>query len=165
VGASESRSATPSQSFLNATRSPAPGDSTTFELAIVLAPESNQTGKAVVSTQSSIEDLLGSELNQGAQVTVTSVDGNDVIVLICDTTESDLDNLLKAFDDGTFRGTVLDGAQVDNVKSDVDCDVSSIDLYSSTSNIDTITVEPNGGIVFFFFFFFFFSLIFFFFFF
>ena len=147
VGGSASRSATPSQSFLNATRTPAPGDSTSFELAIVLAPENNQTDKSVASTQSNIENLLESELNQGAKVTVTSVEGDDVLVLICDTTESDLDNLLKAFDDGTFRGTVLDGAQVDNVRPDVDCDVSSLEIYSSTSNIDTITLEPSEGSV------------------
>lgn len=79
-------------------------------------------------------------------MTVIAIDNEDVVVLICDTTEKDLDNLLKAFDDGTFRGTVLDGAQVDNVKVDADCAaLTTADLYSSSSNIDTITVEPSAG--------------------
>ena len=145
VTASVSRSPTPSKSFLNATRTPTPGDSTNFEVSIVLSVNATQN-KAAFSTQSAIEDLISSELNQGAEVTVIAIDNEDVVVLICDTTEKDLDNLLKAFDDGTFRGTVLDGAQVDNVKVDADCAaLTTADLYSSSSNIDTITVEPSAG--------------------
>ena len=112
--------------------------STNFELAIILSTN------AAFPTQSVIEDLISSELNQGARVTVTNIDGENVIVLICDSTVHDLDNLLEAFDDGTFRGTALDGAQVDNVRVDADCENASANFYSS-SHFDTITVEPNAG--------------------
>lgn len=76
---------------------------------------------------------------------MTAMDGTQATVLVCDTTTDDLDNLLLAFDDGTFKGTVLDGAQIDSVQTDVDCDISSVDLYSSSSNIDVVIVSEASA--------------------
>jgi len=85
--------------------------------------------------------LISSELNSGADVIVTDISDSEAVVLICDTTTDDLNNLLLAFDDGTFTGTVLEDAEVDSVKIDVECDISSVDLYSSSSNVSTVVVS------------------------
>ena len=93
-----------------------------------------------MSLQSQIEDLISSELNHGAQVTVTNIDSEQVFVTICGTTKRDMDNLLEAFKDGTFHGTVLDGAQVDGIKSDVECDnVDSFSYNNPATNQYTVS--------------------------
>ena len=127
---------------MNVTATPPPNrNETSAELTISLKSQ-NYTG----SRQSAIEDLISSELNQGAKVTVTAISESQATVLVCETTNGDLNNLLLAFDDGTFRGTVLDGAQVDSVKTNVECDISSADLYSSSSNISTVIVSEASGL-------------------
>ena len=80
------------------------------------------------NAQSYIEDLLESQLNDGAQVVVASLDNDRAIVFICDTTSEDLQKLFTAFDDGTFEGTILEDAVIDSVKMGVDC---PLDQYSS----------------------------------
>ena len=126
---------------MNVTATPPPNrNETSAELTISLKSQ-NYTG----SRQSAIEDLISSELNQGAKVTVTAISESQATVLVCETTNGDLNNLLLAFDDGTFRGTVLDGAQVDSVQTNVECDISSADLYSS-SNISTVIVSEASGL-------------------
>ena len=117
------------------------GNVASAELKIVLQPQDKTGGKGIFSTQSSIESLIKSELNNGADVTVIEIDETKATVLICHTTEADLNNLLEAFQDETFRGTVLDGAEVDSVELNVPCDLSSVDLYSSSSNIIIIPVS------------------------
>ena len=140
AAATPSRSPTPNRTATSApvaSSSPRPSStSVSAELIITLTSSSRR---------SDIENAIASELNQGAEVTVIDTDGYQATVLVCDTTDADLNNLLSAFDDGSFRGTVLDGAQVDAVKTGVDCEFSSATDSNSPSSDSNSRNDVSEG--------------------
>ena len=115
----------PSRSYAQPSPSSLPPANVNSEIVIML--NKNETTNKQ-NAQSYIEDLLESQLNDGAQVVVASLDNDRAIVFICDTTSEDLQKLFTAFDDGTFEGTILEDAVIDSVKMGVDC---PLDQYSS----------------------------------
>ena len=100
------------------TSTPSPATSTnSFEIRIVLVK--NSTNEQADSQK--ISNLLNPKLNDGATATVKLISEQEVIVLICDTSESDMNVLLDAFSNDEFGGTVLEGANVDGIQSHANC--------------------------------------------
>ena len=92
--------------------------------------------KAAFSQESEIADLISSVMSDAAQVTVIASDSEELEIFICGATDEDLQSLRDAFEDGTFRGTILDGAAVDAVGyfESVDCANPPPEIFSSTSD-------------------------------